>query len=172
MLSDGRVLVAGGRTSENSVLASAEVFDPKTSKFSRAGDMHEARWLHIAALLPSGKVLVAGGAPDVAGKSELSSTEIYDPAARSFSPAAKMNEGRMKLPDATALLDGRVMISGGAASAEVYDTRSNTFHTVSGTMDSPRFFSAAIQLMDGSFRIFGGYDSSGVSTAKTWTYHP
>ena len=83
-----------------------------------------------------------------------------------------MKEPRMKMPDLTALLDGRVLIVGGAASGEIYDPKAGSFRAVDGSLDAPRFYAAAIQLMDGSTRIFGGYDSSGASTAKTWIYRP
>jgi Kelch motif len=127
--------------------------------------------MHAAVLLPSGKVLIAGGASDSAGKSLLTSAEIYDPASHTFSAAGDMNEPRIKFPDMASLLDGRVLMVGGAASAEIYDPKSG-FRAVVGSLDTARFYSAAIQLMDGSTRIFGGYDSAGASTPKTWIYRP
>jgi hypothetical protein len=83
-----------------------------------------------------------------------------------------MADARMKMPDATTLLDGRVLIAGGATSSEIYDPKTGAWRVVSGRMDSARYYSAAIQLMDGSTRIFGGYDHAGVSTAKSWIYRP
>ena len=60
-LPDGRVLVIGGRTNEDSVQAgtgsnSCEVFDPATQTFSSTGPMATGRYFHRASLLPSGKV--------------------------------------------------------------------------------------------------------------------
>jgi hypothetical protein len=83
-----------------------------------------------------------------------------------------MNEPRMKFPDMAALLDGRVLIGGGAVSSEIFDPKAASFREVPGALDAARFYSAAIQLMDGSVRMLGGYDSSGDSTAKTWVYRP
>jgi hypothetical protein len=62
-LPDGRVLIAGGASATSPALASAEVFDPKTNTFSSAGigSMGTPRSSAVAAPLPDGRVLVAGG---------------------------------------------------------------------------------------------------------------
>ena len=139
--------------------------------------LHEARSSHTSALLTNGKVLIAGGASGPGANNVLASAEIYDPQAGAFVPTGKMNEARAKLPDATLLLDGRVLIVGGASAAEIYDPRTGDhqtglFRSVSGSLDGARYFPANIQLMDGSTRIFGGSDAKGVSTAKSWIYRP
>src|SRR5918996_3558923 len=56
VLSDGRVLVAGG--ADSAPLASARLYDPKTNAWSDAAAMNLARHGQAAALLHSGKVLV------------------------------------------------------------------------------------------------------------------
>src|SRR5439155_9220780 len=50
------------------------------------------RGFNFAALLPDGRVLVAGGA-NQAGTA-LASVELYDPATNTWSPAAPMNAAR------------------------------------------------------------------------------
>jgi hypothetical protein len=79
--------------------------------------MAEARTYHTATLLPSGKVLVAGG-------DENSTAEVYDPATASFSTIGGMEIGRSG-HTATLLPNGSVLVVGGGifaglASAELY----------------------------------------------------
>src|SRR5438045_2484039 len=60
VLSDGRVLIVGGRDT-NGVIAAGEIFDPVTKAFSLVGVMNVPRTGHTATLLADGRVLIAGG---------------------------------------------------------------------------------------------------------------
>ena len=78
LLNNGSVLVAGGETCAScsgGETASAEVYNPASGTFSSTVSMIAARWLHAAALLPSGNVLVTGGIGT--SGSALASAEIY-----------------------------------------------------------------------------------------------
>ena len=172
LLSDGRVLIAGGDRGRNSALGSTEIYDPKTNRFTRAANLHDARCQHTTALLADGRVLIAGGSRKPDHDDPLASVEIYDPRSGSFTEAGRLAGPRSKLPDSATLLDGRVLVVGGAPSAEVYDPKSGSFRPADGTLDAARYYPASVQLMDGTVRIFGGYDSHSVSTAKTWIYRP
>ena len=83
LLSDGRVLVAGGGSdyANRLFLASAELYDPKTSTFSVTGSMTDARTFQTANLLANGRVLVAGGY-GVLGP--LASAELFEPKTGTF----------------------------------------------------------------------------------------
>jgi hypothetical protein len=123
LLADGRVLVAGGSSGEPCGnggcpgVATAEIYDPATGKFSPTGSMTEPRWGCTGTLLPDGRVLIAGG---IATNSPLTSAEIYDPATGKFSSTASMSGGH-SWATATLLPDGRVLIAGGGtAMAELY----------------------------------------------------
>ena len=61
LLQDGRVLVTGGRSPQDSVYKSAETYDPATGKFSSAGSMGDGPQQQTATLLPDGRVFIAGG---------------------------------------------------------------------------------------------------------------
>ena len=89
------------------------------------GSMTSARENFTATLLPSGKVLLAGG--QTATNHPLASAELYNPAARSFSATGPLR-GARAYPAATLLRDGKVLITGGLgskfaalATAELYD---------------------------------------------------
>jgi N-acetylneuraminic acid mutarotase len=131
LLPDGKVLVAGGggQASSYTALASAELYDPTTGSFTATGGMGTGRIFITltAALLPSGKVLIAGGCSNSGSPAFLASAELYDPAMGTFSATANM--GSVRCDETTTLLpNGKVLIAGGAgdgwtalASAELYD---------------------------------------------------
>jgi hypothetical protein len=119
-LTDGRVLIAGG-WGGSVATASAELYDPKTGRFSPTGSLPEARYGQIAALLSDGRVLIAGGARDAG--TALNSADLYDPNGGTFKTTESMANTRYG-STATLLLDGRVLIAGGqgltaATSAEL-----------------------------------------------------
>ncbi len=168
LLEDGRVLIVGGvgPKSDEDFLASAEIYDPTTGKFTATGSMHTAREDATATLLADGRVLIAGGDQGVCGAcgyiNILASAEIYDPATGRFSAIGSMTTART-WHTATALADGRVLISGGfgskspaLASAEIYDPKSGAF-SAAGSMTTPRRSHTATRLQDGRVLIVGGF---------------
>jgi hypothetical protein len=113
LLQDGRVLVVGGRSPNDSVYTSAELYDPATGKFGSGGSITEGRQQQTATLLTDGRVLIAGGYWSDGQKWRvLSSAEMYDPVTGNFSPIGSMGAPRNG-HTATLLNDGRVLIIGG-----------------------------------------------------------
>ena len=168
LLPNGKVLVVAGSQTTR-ILASAELYDPRTRRWSSAGTLKTARSLHTATLLKSGKVLVVGGSqvsPFYLGS--LATAEIYDPQTNSWALAASMHTPR-SYHTATLLADGRVLVVGGIqasndvtgtvlASAELYDPVTDTW-TVATPMHVARAKHAATLLADHRVLVIGGTDS-------------
>ncbi|MFZ5876513.1 MAG: kelch repeat-containing protein [Nitrospirota bacterium] len=85
LLSNGKVLVTGGASTNEGYLASAELYDPATETFEATGSMGTARFVHTATLLPNGRVLVAGGQNN---SGHLASAEVYSPVPPTLSSIA------------------------------------------------------------------------------------
>ncbi len=84
LLADGRVLATGGWTGAGvTTLATAEVYTPDAGTWTNAASMGTPRFGHGAVLLPSGKVLVAGGVDQTTTATTLRSAELFDPLRRS-----------------------------------------------------------------------------------------
>lgn len=109
VLSDGRVLISGGRSSNFNYLASAEIFDPATGAFSPAASPPEAKTGGFGVLLADGRVLVTGG---IVPYVSTNTAAVYDPVSNSWMSVGPMTTIRT-YHTATRLGDGRVQIVGG-----------------------------------------------------------
>jgi len=161
LLLNGKVLVTGGfNRNTGSALSTAERYDPATGTWTATGSLAAARNYHTATLLLNGKVLVTGGAPDSAGYSSLSSTEVYDPNTGTWTAIGSMASAR-QAHTATLLPDGRVMVAGGASvgyftsGAEIYDPAAGAW-TATGSLGTARGIHTATLLPDGKVLAAGG----------------
>lgn len=169
LLADGRVLIAGGSSARDTVVGTAEIYDPASGRFVATGAMTLVRHKHGAALLPDGRVLVVGGADARDWNGRYASAELYDTSRGIFEATTKMSLSRFKLPDAlVTLMNGRVLVAGGAAAVELFDSRSASFTVLPGTFGSSWFFATATTLRDGSVLVTGGYDDRVRSTSSAW----
>jgi hypothetical protein len=167
----GRVLVAGGHTGSDAVTASAEIFDPSTDKWTMVASMTVPRASACSALLPSGKVLVAGGAGAVGN-----TAEIYDPATDTWTPAAHAMVAGHDLPGCVRLQSGKVLIAGGLdqvnassnAVSELYDPDTGSF-TTTGPMLTARYWHTATLLASGKVLVTGGCTGGYPCAATTAT---
>jgi len=107
-----------------------------------------ARSGYTATLLPSGKVLIAGG--------NAATAELYDPATGTFTRTGDMTTPRSN-HSATLLPDGKVLIAGGSSllpsSAELYDPSTGTFSSTGDMLQAGAGAGAAILLANGTVLI-------------------
>src|ERR1051325_7556113 len=116
LCADGRILFAGGDGN-----GSAEMLAADLSSSSAVGSLGVARSMHSAALLQDGRVLVIGGRD--ADGNDLTSGEIFDTPAGTFSPVDSTLQATRVRALLRVLFDGKVQIIGGNndGSMEVYD---------------------------------------------------
>jgi galactose oxidase-like protein len=135
LLTNGRVLIAGGAQGDFWATG-AQLYDPATGAFGITGKLTAGiGYWQAAALLPEGKVLIAGESPGIpCGITHIGppidatcpgAAELYDPVTGTFSAPVESlaQEGHA----ATLLPDGTVLLSGGfrccgitIAGAEIY----------------------------------------------------
>jgi hypothetical protein len=171
LLSDGRVLIVGGRGT--SLRASAEIYDSATKQFAVTGSMLTARYKHSAGLLPDGRVLILGGSDERDWHGQLNSAEIYDPHTGKFGATSSLNDSRFKLPEeAVQLTSGKILVAGGSKDVEVYDPASGKFLIAAGEMNDAWHYITETKLRDGNVLLTGGYPDNDHTTAETWIYRP
>jgi hypothetical protein len=187
LLSDGRVLIAGGTRDGGgggAALASAELYDPVTGTFATTGGMLTDRAEHTATLLASGEVLIAGGwnghAADAADDPPWDPlfTELFDPSSGAFKASGGMSTTRIG-HSAIRLANGQVLVLGGVLSlqnlhdqppdpryAELYDPVAGTFTPLGNLTVSRQGYTATL-LSSGKVLLAGGEDmGSIVNTAE------
>ena len=96
-------------------LTEAELYNPATGTFTATRSMNVSRAYHVAALLPSGKVLVAAGYA-------TKTAELYDPSKGKFSYTGSLNDERDSGARAVLLDSGAVVVVGGEWVYKVYRT--------------------------------------------------
>jgi hypothetical protein len=203
LLADGRVLVAGGTFSEGfrdeedffnrtdwpdvHDLTSAEVYDPKTGRWTLTGGLNEAGSAGDAYALPDGRVLVVGHA----WSSEPRDAEIYDPMRGEWSVAGNL----VRLPGSASVVlpDGSLLVIGGTTETVAADGNASyvpvatvrRFDPDTGIsvdvapLPAPRTGPVAVRLADGRVLVAGGTEverlEPGVEappTAKAVLYDP
>jgi hypothetical protein len=167
LLSNGKVLVAGGRDNGGNPLTSAELYDPVLETWTTTGSLHLSRWGHAAALLPNGKVIVVGGV------GAESSAELYDPVSGTWTVTGNLRTDKVQTgtvvyppPGVVVLANGKVLAVGGG-SAELYDPASGVW-AFTGSPNS--FGNAATILQNGKVLLVAR--GSGVQGAIAELFDP
>jgi len=152
--------------------------------------MHVRRQNHTATLLPSGRVLVAGGSNE---QSVLASTEVYDPATGTWKRPGEMTTPRQAHAAALVQIGGSpmVLVIGGTSgssdcppciqsSSELYEPKAGSW-SLTGSMSLARYWDHAspVRLPDESVLVVGGTTCCGYSwineaeiyspVTQTWT---
>ena len=168
LLNNSNVLIAGGYTCDASgncsSLSSAEMYSPSAGTFSSAGNMIVPRSGQTMTLLSNGTVLIAGGqtCTTATSCSALSSAEIYDPVAGTFTATANGMSAARFGASAVALNSGLVLIAGGfdrtnlPAAAEIYSPTQPGFTGNGAQLNTPRFNATATLLNNGQVLVAGG----------------
>ncbi len=136
------------------------------------GRYHDTRQRTLT-VLPSGKVLVAGGQPGASGV--LASAELYDPATGHWGATGSLATARV-YGSATLLPNGKVLVVGGQntsgnlASAELYDPGTGLW-SATGSLASARYNHTATLLPNGKVLVAGGFGNFGL-LASAELYDP
>ena len=152
MLTDGRVLIAGG---DAKLTRGCELYDPATGQWSDTGKMVHARINFTLTTLKSGKVLATGN--------DTAETELYDPVTGQWSVTDKLNH-RRDGHSAVLLEDGRVLAGGGGAfevgelvSCEIYDPATGRW-SQTGDLNEAGVFQLPFTLLPGGDVLRTGGD--------------
>jgi len=170
-------LVTALATGETTIQASFDGVQGKTilivadsSSFTPDANMNISRNFQSATLLNNGQVLIAGGGNNIPINGPLSSAELYDSIAKTFTATGNMTIPRL-YATATLLSNGMVLIAGGIggmnfsstfATAELYNPAQGTF-ALTGSMSVARSNHTATVLNDGKVLIAGGDGSGGAA---------
>ena len=142
--------------------AAAEVYDPGAQRSKLVGSLAAARYKHAVVALRDGRVVVIGGSDHRDRDGKLASVEIFDPATKRFTPAGRLRAARYKIEGAVELVDGRILIAGGAPRAELYDPATMQSEFVGPSIGKTLNFATTSLFPDGRVLVAGGYDENGI----------
>ena len=142
--------------------------------FVATNTMAQTRANGTATVLPSGKILFAGG-QSLTGTAQ-SSAEIYDPATGVFTILVAVMTSARKSHTAVLLDNGNVLIAGGTDNngnllntAEIFSPSAQTFTLLPNTMSDSRASHTATKLNNGQVLITGGQDATTIlNTAEIY----
>jgi Collagen triple helix repeat (20 copies)/Kelch motif len=154
------------------LLLTTSAYASPDSYFSNLGvaSMTTERTAAVAAPLPNGQVLFAGGL-NFGGI--LSSVELFNPQTDTFTSAPNAMTTTRYGSVAAPLPNGEVLIAGGSssfanylASAELFNPASGTFTSLPAGMTAARYGAVAAPLPNGEVLIAGGYNIEELSSAE------
>jgi hypothetical protein len=168
LLSDGRVIVAGGETKSANHQQTYEIFDPATGRFSAPTLMPKAFQFHSATRLDDGRVLFVGSlVRDGTGSEAL----LYDPASNTWT-ATGSREARGDHGAAFLALSGEVLAFSGTI-CEIYNPGTGAWLRT-GDLPFPRAAFAVAVTGDGLVLRVSGNENppGGTPTPKVDIFSP
>jgi hypothetical protein len=138
--------------------------------FSSTGELSTPRYRAGISLLPSGKVLAAGG-----GFGPYATAEVYDPVSGTWSGTGSM-AGIRNNPVTLLLPTGKVLVTGGdtgasVSTAELYDPVTGRWSTT-GALPGPRRLHSLTLLRNGKVLMAGGSTGTGAGLSEALLYDP
>ncbi len=180
LMSDGRVLVAGGFDTAGNPLASMEICDPIAKTCAATTAMSTPRGGHTATLLTTGpragQVLLCGGQNGADQASITGACDAFNPSGAAVSQAGAIVSPRMGHA-AVLLPNGKVFVTGGRRRNatdtawlyqpmnELYDPVLDVWTPVSALLQG-RIDHSATVLNNGLVLIAGGYNAANVLSCR------
>jgi hypothetical protein len=166
VLPNGKVLVAGGIWFSGGygplTTSRVQQYDPANGSWTYPGSLAQPRYGHTATLLPSGKVLAAGGTylDSLTGNLILTNAELFSPATGTWSSTGGFGTKRTG-HTATLLPNGKILAVGGQGtnnsiltSAELYDPATGKW-TPTGSLGTAQSGHTATLLSNGKVLVVG-----------------
>lgn len=183
VLSDGRVLIAGGYHDDDSgvrtFLRSTEIYDPRTGQLTAGPNMNMARAFHTATQIPGTRLTVFAGGEGIVSNtvSPLRPAEVFNEEFSVFD-VVPMNQARTRHAAAIPPAGGLLALIGGygdngpLASVETFDHRKlgtgqNPFTELQINGLVPRAEVSALGIGAGFILIAGGYNGTGLESSTT-----
>ncbi len=159
-LADGRALVTGGLNDIEQSYSSAYVYDPRPGHetWTKVGLMDTARTDPSAAVLPDGRVLVAGGYFHV--KPTFSRDAAPDTMLAAYRPTSPRDAELSEPPLADTVPPN---VGAALATAELFDPATGSW-SLTGSLNFARYGAAAVTLADGRVLVVGGGGGDGSVT--------
>lgn len=176
LLSDGRVLIAGGASATGLPVDGASLFDPGSRTFTALSlPQLPARAGSAAAAMSGGRVLLAGGkGADLADGARVF---IVDVGAGTAQEQPALPEAVM-LAAATSLPSGEVLVTGGlsttgvpVATASVYAAEGGSVRRAAPMLEARALHSATL-LADDYVFFFGGRGATGATLSSAEVFTP
>lgn len=181
VLSDGRVLVFGGRSPSYTPWVITEIFDPATGAFTTTGEMPVTRSSPAWAGVSGSRIVIAGGETSAARWDEATAVLVWTPETSSWTSPGNLLEMRVGNSATRLPLEGNVLLVAGGdfylrdpasvTPVELFDVDHGTTRAPAGAMVEPRFMHTATRLFDGRILLAGGlnvFTSQEVSSAELY----